>query len=114
MIVLQIAKNAREWRDAVLDRDGFRCVSLDHASGCPHVPRNSEDLQSHHIVYRAHLSERSLWIVENGICLSAQCHSLAHRSHNFSIGLKRANEAVAAVNCLEAYPIARFTRKKIA
>ncbi len=108
MQVLHIAKSASEWHRAVLDRDGYRCNSQTHAEGC------NGRLVAHHLVYRAHLSPRSLWIVENGICLADACHLLAHETHNVSVGLMRANEAVAAVNCIESIKIPKFTKKGIA
>jgi len=110
MIELHIAKSAREWREAVLERDGSLCQSRQHAAGCGTIPR----LEAHHIVYKGHLSELAFWIVENGICLSYECHKLAHLSHNLSIGLVRANAAVIAVNCVDAIPHKKFTKKGIA
>src|SRR6185312_15101419 len=108
MIELHIAKSAREWREAVLERDGNRCVSMQHAAGCGSI------LEAHHCVYLVHLSERALWIVENGFTLSRECHKLAHLTHNISLGLVRANAAVIAVNCVESIPVPRFTKKGIA
>ncbi len=106
MQILHFAKRASEWRTAVMVRDEFLCQSQRHADGC-----HDRVLVAHHIVYRSHLSKRSLWIVENGICLSEACHRLAHATHNVSVGLARANEAVAAVNCVESIPVPRFTKK---
>jgi hypothetical protein len=71
-------------------------------------------LEAHHIVYKVKLSERAFWIVENGICLSTECHALAHQTHNLSIGLARANAAVAAVNCVESIPHPKFRKKGVA
>lgn len=110
MIEAHIAKTAGEWRETVLDRDGHMCASEIHDPTC-HDDRGP--LRAHHIVYKSHLSPRSLWIVQNGIALSDACHCLAHSTHNVSIGLKRANAAVAVVNCFEWITVPKFTKSKI-
>jgi 5-methylcytosine-specific restriction endonuclease McrA len=110
VIVLHIAATASEWRAAVLERDGHQCQSMQHADDCGYYPR----LEAHHIVYKGQLGERAFWIVENGICLSYECHALAHKTHNASIGFRRANAAVVAVNCVESVPHRKFTKKGMA
>ena len=108
MITITVAKGPGEWREAVLERDGYRCISETHAPDCGGI------LQAHHLCYRSQIEKRAYWIVENGASVSGPCHSLAHKTHNASIGLARANAAVAAVNCILNVPMPKFTRKKIA
>ncbi len=89
------AKSAGEWRTAVFARDGHRCQALHHASACSLFA-----LHAHHIVYLAHLTKETRWVVENGITLSAVCHAEAHRVHNANIEPRRLREAVDAVNAI--------------
>jgi hypothetical protein len=106
VIVLHIAKNASEWRQFCIERDNYSCQAEKHHPNCAAGP-----LVVHHAVYRSHLSPRSTWVCENGVTLADACHKLAHATHNVSLGLKRANECVVAVNCLEQYAVSKFTRK---
>lgn len=96
---------AREWRDACLARDRNRCQARKHHGHCDRFFRT---LEVHHIVYKSHLSKRSMWLVENGITLSLMCHALAHGTHNANLPPKRLREAVAAVNAVDKVPVPPF------
>lgn len=106
MIVLHVAKTAGEWREAVMERDSYRCQAVKHDSRCRYRAEHA-----HHIVYKSTLCERSHWIIENGIALSDVCHQLAHAEKNRNLDLSRCNVAVAAVNCTESIKVKRFTKK---
>lgn len=106
MIVLNVAKTASEWHDAVMERDRYECLAEQHAPNCR---RRAE--QAHHIVYKSAITEKSHWIVQNGIALSKACHDFAHETKNRNLGLQRCNEAVDAVNCVENIKVKKFTKK---
>ena len=63
------SRGYREWRDAVLKRDSYRCVRCG-ASGCR--------LEAHHIKQFAYFPELRL-SVENGMTLCQTCHKEVHR-----------------------------------
>ena len=94
-MIIQIAATAGEWAQACRERDGYECKALDHDPRC----RGAVE-QVHHLVYKSHLTPETRWIVENGLSLSQVCHAKAHATHNASVGLTRANEAVKAVNII--------------
>ena len=108
MIVLHVAKSAREWREAVAERAGYGCEAVTHDPQCGKFP---EMMEAHHIVFRAHLSKESLWIVENGAWLVPACHRMAHALHNRNIAREKLDIAVAAVNCIETIKVPHFSGK---
>lgn len=67
---LYISVEYKEWRTAVFQRDGFKCLT----PGCD----SKEDLQAHHI-YPKSLFKELVLVVENGITLCKSCHSRLRR-----------------------------------
>ena len=64
----------RVWRKAVLRKDKEKCRCCDNIS--------NNNIHAHHIVsWSSNLELR--YIVDNGICLCSQCHSIVH---GFKIG----------------------------
>jgi hypothetical protein len=55
------------WRDVVKLRAGKKCERCGR----------TEELHSHHIFERTNFPTR--WDLDNGICLCALCHSIAHK-----------------------------------
>lgn len=106
MITLTFTKSGREWKAEVFERASGLCESSEHAIGCRGIAE-----VAHHICFRSQINERWYWIVENGIALAEVCHILAHRTHNVSLGLVRANHAVDVINCVSEYKIQRFRKK---
>lgn len=109
MITITVAENSYEWRDRVFILDGDRCASEEHDPLC------SRGAQvAHHIVYKAHLTDGSRYVIENGIALSVLCHALAHRTHNRSLPRYRVEKAVASVNVIDwKNPVPPFNYERI-
>jgi hypothetical protein len=63
----------RDWRAAVFDRDGYKCVAC-HA--------NTRDLHPHHLDGFANYSEKR-FDVSNGVTLCASDHKAFHRAHGY-------------------------------
>ena len=93
--MIHVAENGKEWAEVCAERDGYRCASETHDARC-----NGQRECTHHLVLKQHLPDEARYVLENGLSLSQICHMLAHSTHNASAGLKRANEAVKAVNVL--------------
>ncbi len=102
MITLNIAKNASEWRREVFADEPSCALCGERAT------------ESHHIVYRSHLSPRALWIVENGIALCKKHHDECHATHNAILPKARLRAAVDAINCVESIPVKHFTKGRTA
>lgn len=60
----------RQWREAVLERDGYACVKCGGA----------ENLHAHHIK-RFAIHERHRLDVDNGMTLCRECHKDEHRKN---------------------------------
>jgi hypothetical protein len=86
---------AHKWASQVANADDFLCAAQKHAVGC-----SGRHEETHHIVYRSHLTKDALWLVANGIALSVYCHRLAHATHNQNIAPGRLRSAVDAVNAV--------------
>jgi hypothetical protein len=102
---------AGAWREAVLERDGFRCAADIHDKRC-----DSRHLKAHHICFKSQIVRAAYWIVANGITLSEPCHAVAHAHHNANISRQRLDAAVDAVNAATSLdelkrPYFRFARE---
>jgi hypothetical protein len=102
----------REWHARVFGESAYVCEAETHSPLCDGMAR-----EAHHIVYRSHLTEPALWIVENGIALSRECHALAHASHNANLPDYRLRAAVNAVNKVQGdrpeFRIQPFYKKQL-
>lgn len=69
--------NMREWRCAVLKRDGYKCVKCG----------SQKELQTHHIIHVADDPEgKHIFEVDNGITLCKECHMKEHGKNIKQIG----------------------------
>ena len=58
----------QEFRNAVFQRDGYRCV----------ICKSSEKIDAHHITNRDEM-ENGGYVLDNGITLFSKCHLLAEK-----------------------------------
>lgn len=101
------------FHQGVMERDNYACRALHHDKRC-----NGRAEHAHHCVYRAHLTDPALWLLDNGIALSEYCQTLAHRTHNGNLPKARLIAAVDAVNAIQGempgQHVPYFFRKNIA
>jgi hypothetical protein len=70
LVVDRDSKEVREWRAAVLKRDGFKCVECGETDG----------LHAHHIARWSDFPSLRV-IIDNGVTLCADCHLATHGGH---------------------------------
>lgn len=76
--------NAR-WSKAVAERDRWMCAAQKHDPGCRGFGEHA-----HHINYKSQTPAATHFtVIENGVWVSNLCHTLAHKTHNGSIPLRR-------------------------
>lgn len=75
------SKEYKEWRNAVLKRDGFKCI----------LCFSTQDLVAHHLNnYIEYIELRTK--LENGVCLCRPCHGKFHTAYKGNVNEKQFEE----------------------